>query len=95
MGGPIYIGTTEINEVGELKLGGSNVLAAYVGDVKVFPLTTTTTTTTTTTEAPVTTTTTTSTTTTTTTIPVYSYCTGYDATNCCVAITDFTNNCYL
>ena len=52
--------------------------------------TTTTTTTTTTTAAP-----TTSTTTTTTTIPVYSYCTGYDASNCCTAITDYTNNCNL
>jgi len=55
--------------------------------------TTTTTTTTTTTAAP---TTTTSTTTTTTTVaPSYQYCCGYDASNCCTAITDYTNNCNL
>jgi hypothetical protein len=51
--------------------------------------TTTSTTTTTTTAAP----TTTSTTTTTTTTPVYSYCTGYDATDCCVAESDYITNC--
>lgn len=118
MGGPIYIGTTIINEVGELKLGDVNVVAAYVGDTLVFPSTTTTTTTstttttttaapttttstttTTTTEVPATTTTTTttttSTTTTTTTIPIYSFCTGYDASDCCIATTDYTNNCNL
>jgi hypothetical protein len=57
------------------------------------PTTTTTSTTTTTTTAAPTTTTTTSTTTTTTTTPVYSYCTGYDATDCCIAQSDYITNC--
>jgi hypothetical protein len=57
------------------------------------PTTTTTSTTTTTTTAAPTTTTTTSTTTTTTTTPVYSYCTGYDATDCCRAQSDYITNC--
>ena len=42
-----------------------------------------------------TTTTTTSTTTTTTTAAVYEFCCGYDASDCCVAITDYNTNCNL
>jgi hypothetical protein len=52
----------------------------------------TTTTTTTTTSSS---TTTTSTTTTTTTAAVYEFCCGYDASDCCVAITDYNLNCGL
>jgi hypothetical protein len=40
-------------------------------------------------------TTTTSTTSTTTTAAVYEFCCGYDASDCCVAITDYTLNCNL
>jgi len=64
------VGTTLIDTIGQLKLGSSNVLAVYDGNVQVFPASTTTTTTTTTsttstttTAAPTTTSTTTSTTT--------------------------------
>jgi hypothetical protein len=61
-------------------------------------LCTTTTTTTTTSSSTTTTsssTTTTSTTTTTTTAAVYEFCCGYDASDCCVAITDYNTNCGL
>jgi hypothetical protein len=67
--GSLRIGTTLISTIGQLKLGSSNVLAVYDGNVQVFPAPTTTTTTTTstttstTTVAPTTTSTTTSTTT--------------------------------
>ena len=69
--GSLRIGTTLISTIGQLKLGSSNVLAVYDGNVQVFPAPTTTTTTTTTSTTTTTTTaeptTTTSTTTTTTT----------------------------
>ena len=68
--GSLRIGTTLLDTIGQLKLGSSNVLAVYDGNVQVFPAPTTTTTTTTTsttstttTAAPTTTSTTTSTTT--------------------------------
>ena len=62
--GSLRIGTTLISTIGQLKLGSSNVLAVYDGNVQVFPASTTTTstTTTTTTAAPTTSTTTTTTT---------------------------------
>ena len=69
--GSLRIGTTLVDTIGQLKLGSSNVLAVYDGNVQVFPAPTTTTTTTTTSTTSTTTTaaptTTTSTTTTTTT----------------------------
>ena len=69
--GSLRIGTTLVDTIGQLKLGSSNVLAVYDGNVQVFPAPTTTTTTTTTSTTTTTTTaeptTTTSTTTTTTT----------------------------
>jgi hypothetical protein len=35
--GPIYIGTTTIDTLGELKVGNTNVSKVYVGDIQVFP----------------------------------------------------------
>jgi hypothetical protein len=35
--GPIYIGTTTIDALGELKVGSNNVSKVYVGDRQVFP----------------------------------------------------------
>ena len=73
--GSLRIGTTLVDTIGQLKLGSSNVLAVYDGNVQVFPAPTTTTTTTTTTTSTTTSTTTaaptttTSTTSTTTTAP--------------------------
>jgi len=37
MGGPIKIGSVTIDTIGQLKVGSSNVQAAYVGSVQVFP----------------------------------------------------------
>jgi len=48
MGGPIKIGNVTIDTIGQLKVGNTNVEAAYVGSEQVFPAGTTTTTTTTT-----------------------------------------------
>jgi len=68
--GKLYVGNVLRDTVGQLKIGNTDVLKGYVGDVLVFPQPTTTTTTTTTSTTTTTTTlsTTTSTTTTTTTI---------------------------
>ena len=52
MPGPIKIGSVTIDTIGQLKVGSSDVQAAYVGSVQVFPASTTTSTTTTTTTAP-------------------------------------------
>ena len=60
--GKLYVGNVLRGTVGQLKIGNTNVLKGYVGNILVFPQPTSTTTTTTTT-------TTTSTTTTTTTAP--------------------------
>ena len=72
MPGPIKIGSFTIDTIGQLKVGSSNVQAAYVGADQVFPAPTTTTTTSTTTStttvAATTTTTTVAPTTTTTTV---------------------------
>jgi hypothetical protein len=62
--GSLRIGTTLVDTIGQLKLGSSNVLAVYDGNVQVFPAPTTTTSTTTTTTTAVPTTSTTTTTTT-------------------------------
>jgi hypothetical protein len=66
--GKLYVGSVLRDTVGQLKIGNTDVLKGYVGDVLVFPqpvATTTSTTSTTTTPPPTTTTTSTSTTTTT------------------------------
>ena len=67
MSGPIKIGSVTIDTIGQLKVGSSNVTAAYVGSVLVFPASTTTTTSTTSTTSTTTSTTTAPPTTTTTT----------------------------